>query len=175
MDDEGRAYASPQYFARGLRKTRQLNRDLSHKVEGSNGYKRARRALAKHLADIANQRLDHHFKLARQLCDERDTLYFEDLNLVGMKALWGRKVSDLGFASFVNILDWVAFRRGKSVQKIGRWQRTTGKCSRCAYSGDGLARADVSLRTLWPHHRARSQFGYQYQLCRGICTLPERH
>ncbi len=32
----------------------------------------------------------------------------EDLNLDGMKRLWGRKVSDLAFAEFVSILEWLA-------------------------------------------------------------------
>jgi putative transposase len=130
-DDEGRAYASPHVFAQGLRKTRRLNRQLARKVEGSRGYRQAHRALAKHNADLANQRRDHHFKLAQRLCDEYDVLYFEDLNLSGMKALWGRKVSDLGFAQFMDILEWVALKRGKQVVKIDRFAPTTKTCSRC--------------------------------------------
>lgn len=69
--------------------------------------------MAKHSDDVANKRWDHRFKLAHRLCDEYDVLYFEDLNLHGMKRLWGRKVSDLGFGSFMSILEWVAFKRGQ--------------------------------------------------------------
>lgn len=87
VDDEGREYISPQFFAQGIRKTRQLNRQLAHKMAGSRRYRRARRALAKHSADVANQRHDFHFKLAHQLCDEYGILYFEDLNIAGMKRL----------------------------------------------------------------------------------------
>jgi putative transposase len=47
--------------------------------------------------------------------------------------LWGRKVSDLGFASFMNILEWVALKRGKTVRRIERWERTTAKCSACGH------------------------------------------
>jgi putative transposase len=130
-DDEGRAYTSPQFFSQGIRETRKLSRDLSRKVEGSKRHKRAKRALAKHSDDVANKRRDHHFKLAHRLCDEYDVLYFEDLNLTGMKALWGRKVSDLGFGSFMSILEWVAFKRGKHVVKIGRFEPTTQICSNC--------------------------------------------
>jgi len=104
VSDEGQAYTSPQFYAQGRKKTRQLSQQLSRKVEGSKRRKRARRALAKHQATLANRRRDHHFKLANQLCDEYDTLYFEDLNLAGMKAMWGRKVSDLGFASFLKVV-----------------------------------------------------------------------
>ena len=131
VDTEGRRYASPQFFKQGLRQTRHLNRVMARKVEGSNGHKRARRALAKHHIDLTNQRTDHHFKLAHALCDEYDVLCFEDLNLAGMKALWGRKVSDLGFGKFLNTLEWIAFKRGKQVVKIDRFTPTTKVCSVC--------------------------------------------
>ncbi len=103
-DDEGRPRSSPQVFAAGIHKTRKLHRQLSRKVDGSNRRKRAKRALAKHSAVVANQRREHHFKLAHELCDKYDVLCLEDLNLEGMKRLWGRKVSDLGFAQFLEIL-----------------------------------------------------------------------
>ncbi|MDX2077789.1 MAG: transposase [bacterium] len=83
---------------------------------------------------IADKRLDYHFQLAHDLCDEYDVMVFEDLNLDAMKRLWGRKISDLGFAQFVKVLDWVAFKRGKRIIKISRWERTTGKCSRCGHT-----------------------------------------
>lgn len=130
-DDEGRAYASPQVFARGIRQTRAFNRQLSRKMEGSHRHKRAQRALARHHMALADRRRDFHFKLAHRLCDAYDVLIFEGLNLQGMKALWGRKVSDLGFGQFMNILEWVALKRGKQVIKINRFTPTTRVCSNC--------------------------------------------
>ncbi len=130
-DDEGRAHSSPQFFAQGIRKTRKLSRALSRKVEGSKRRKHARQALAKQHSAVSNKRRDHHFKLAHRLCDAYDVLYFEDLYLPGMKALWGRKVSDLGFGSFMSILEWVAFKRGKHVVKIDRFAPATKTCSGC--------------------------------------------
>ncbi len=141
-DDEGRAHSSPQVFMSGIRKTRKLHRKLSRKVESSKRRQRAKRELAKHSADVANQRRDHHFKLAHRLCDEYDVLCFEDLNLDGMKRMWGRKVSDLGFASFLSILEWVALKRGKSVVKIDRWYPSTQKCSQCGYLNSNLTLRD---------------------------------
>lgn len=141
-DDEGRAHSSPQVFASGLRKTRKLHRSLSHKVDGSTRYKWAQRALAKHSADVANQRREHHFKLAHRLCDEYDVLCFEDLNIEGMKRMWGRKVSDLGFAQFLEILEWVALKRGKRVVKIDRWYPSTQTCSQCGYLNATLTLRD---------------------------------
>lgn len=139
-DNEGRAYANPQVFAQGLRRTRTLNRQLSRKVKGSHRHRRAKRALARHHIALADRRRDFHFKLAHRLCDEYDVLVFEDLNLQGMKALWGRKVSDLGFGQFMTILEWVAFKRGKQVIKIDRFAPTTKVCSACGQ------RHDLTLR-----------------------------
>ena len=48
---------------------------------------------------ISNQRKDFHYKLASLLVRQNQHICIEDLNIQGMKALWGRKVSDLGFAS----------------------------------------------------------------------------
>ncbi|MCI0709790.1 MAG: transposase, partial [Chloroflexi bacterium] len=140
-DDEGRSYNHPQFFTQGLRKTRTLHRQLSRKVKGSKRRRRASRALARHSAYMANQRRDFHFKLANKLCKEYDTLYIENLNIEGMKRLWGRKVSDLGFAQFVDILQWVALKRGKKVIKIDRWYPSTKTCSDC-----GVVHPPITLR-----------------------------
>jgi putative transposase len=130
-DDEGKSHSSPLFYTRTLRKTRRLNCQLSRKTQGSKRHKRARRALARHSHHVADARRDHHFKLAHKLCDEYDVMYFEDLNLQGMKAMWGRKVSDLGFGQFLSILGWVAFKRGKRVVKIKPFTPTTQACSSC--------------------------------------------
>lgn len=41
-------------------------------------------------------------------------------------------------------LEWVAFKRGKTVVKIDRWERTTGKCSRCGH----MQKLELRERTL---------------------------
>ena len=45
-----------------------------------------------------------------------------------MKRLWGRKVSDLAFAEFVSILEWVASNAGTTVVKIDRWAPSSKAC-----------------------------------------------
>ncbi|MBZ0275693.1 MAG: transposase [Anaerolineae bacterium] len=135
-DDEGRSHSSPLFYTQNLDRTRRLHRALSRKVAGSKRHKRAQQALARHSEAVANARLDHHFKLAHELCNEYDVLCFEDLNLQGMKALWGRKVSDLGFAQFLRVLEWVALKRGKQVIKIDRFTLTTKTCSGCGQKHD---------------------------------------
>ena len=103
--DEGDKIQSPQFFKQSLNTLRSLNKALSRKVKGSNNYYRACRALARQHRKVARQREDWQWKLTDKLCTEFDTLYFETLNLDGMKRLWGRKVSDHAFYHFGQILE----------------------------------------------------------------------
>lgn len=139
-DDEGGVYLSPEYLKASLSDIARLNRQLARKQKGAGNWQKAKRQLAFAHDRIANQRRDAHFKLAHWLCDDYDVLGFEDLNLGGMKKLWGRKVSDLGFSQFVLILQHVARMRGKQVVKIGRWEATSQTCSCCGH------RQSIALR-----------------------------
>ena len=132
-DNEGGAHQSPEFLKASLSEIARLNRQLARKQVGSNNRRKAKRQLALAHDKVANQRRDAHFKLAHQLCDDYDVLGFEDLNIQGMKKLWGRKVSDLGFAHFMLILQHVAPMRGKQVIKIGRWEPTSQVCSCCGH------------------------------------------
>ena len=81
-----------------------------------------------------------HWELAHDLCTQYDTIRLETLNLQGMKALWGRKVSDLGFGTFVDILHHVASKHGTVVQHIDPWFPSTKRCS-CVWPGQRLHHA----------------------------------
>jgi putative transposase len=58
-------------------------------------------------------------------------LFFEDLDIAKMKKSWGRKVSDLGFSSFLEILDQQARKSGAVVHKVDRYFPSTKRCSEC--------------------------------------------
>ncbi len=135
-DNEGKRYKAPEPFKASLNRMAQLSSDFSRKEKGSNHHKASRLRVAKLHRRLADQRRDWHFKLAHTLCDEADVICLEDLCLSGMKTLWGRKVSDLGFAQFVSILEWVALKRGKRVVKIDRFYASTKTCSNCGYKQD---------------------------------------
>ncbi len=92
--------------------------------------------------DIANQRLDWQWKLATHLCREYDVLVFENLNIDGMKRLWGRKVSDLSFAQFLLIMEQKCAKHGKAFKQVGKWTATTKPCSNCGYTNDTLTLID---------------------------------
>lgn len=132
-DSDGNTYHHPQYLQAELKTIPRLNRNLSRKVKGSGNWHKSKRRLAKAHLRIANKRTDAHWQLAHELASKFDTLFFEDLNIKGMQKRWGRKVSDLGFATFLPIQEQVCQKTGNQFHKIGRWQRTTGQCSRCKH------------------------------------------
>lgn len=63
----------------------------------------------------------------------------EDLNLDGMKRIWGRKVSDLVYSEFVKILEYEALINGCEIIKVDRWYPSSKTCSSCGFLNDDLS------------------------------------
>ena len=134
----GHDIESPQFFKRSLNAIKRANRNHSRKHKGSKNRERAQFDLARKHRRIANQREDFHWKLAHQLTDAYDEIRLEDLNFKGMKALWGRKVSDLGFADFVVKLKYIASRKGVKLKFIDKWYPSSKTCSACGAVNETL-------------------------------------
>lgn len=132
--DDGSTIRSPEFFRTTLAALARAGRRLATKQKGSNNRRKARLALSRVHERTVNRRRDWFFKLAHDLCDRYSVLCFEDLNLDGMKSLWGRKISDLSFDSFLQILQHVATKRGCRVVQVGRFEPTTKTCSQCGQS-----------------------------------------
>ena len=115
--DDGSVIDSPQWYKASLKELRAAHRAVSRCQKGSRNRRRAIRNLERVYQRISNRRLDWFFKLANQLVSEYAIICIEDLNLDGMKRLWGRKASDLAFAEFVSVLEWVAGNAGTAVVK----------------------------------------------------------
>ena len=129
---------SPLFFKRSVNTIKRANRAHSRKRKGSNNRERARLDLARTHRKIERQREDFHWKLAHQLTDEYDEIRLEDLNIKGMKALWGRKVSDLGFADFVKKLVYIAKKKGVKITFIDKWYPSSKTCSVCGAVNEAL-------------------------------------
>lgn len=139
---DGTRKTSPMFYKLNAEKLAKAQREYSRKVKGSNNRERARKQVARIHKKTENQRTDHHWKLAIELCREFDILYFEDLNLEGMKRLWGKQISDLAFGEFYQKLKHQAKKRIRSVLKIGRWTPTTKCCSVCGHKNQNITLAD---------------------------------
>ena len=134
----GHDIESPQFFKRSLNAIKRANRAHSRTKKKSKNRERARLDLARKHRKIERQRADFHWKLAHHLTDEYDEIRLEDLNLQGMKSLWGRKVSDLGFADFINKLVYIAKQKGVKLTFIDKWHPTSKTCSVCGAVNEAL-------------------------------------
>ena len=129
--DDGSVIDSPQWYKDSLSELRAAHRAVSRCQKGSRNRRRAIQNLDRVYAKVSNRRRDWFFKLANELVSQYTIICIGDLNLDGMKRLWGRKVSDLAFAEFVSILEWVASNAGATVVKIDRWVPSSKVCHVC--------------------------------------------
>ena len=139
---DGDKIHSPQYLKQSLNKLRSLNKALSRKVFKSGNWYRAKRALSRQYRKVAKQREDWQWKLADRLCTEYDMIVMETLNIDGMKRLWGRKVSDVAFYQFIQILQQKCAKHDKQLIQIGQWMATTKPCGSCRYQNTDLTLED---------------------------------
>ena len=142
----GHDIESPLFFKRSVNAIKRANRNHSRKKKGSRNRERARLELARKHRKIERQREDFHWKLAHHLTDEYDEIRLEDLNLKGMKALWGRKVSDLGFADFIAKLKYIAAKKGVKIVFIDKWYPSSKTCSVCGTINKALNLRDRTWR-----------------------------
>ncbi len=142
----GEKIQHPQPLKQSLKKLRYLNKSLSRKQKGSNGWWWCVRRLARLYRKISNQRIDFQWKLANDLCERFDTIVLETLNLDGMKRLWGRKVSDLAFYQFVEILKYKCQKHKRLLKQVGQWTATTKPCSDCGFHNETLTLSDRQWR-----------------------------
>lgn len=140
--DNGKTIDSPQWYASALKALRNAHRAVSRCQKGSNNRRRALQHLERIHAQVRNRRRDWFFKLANDLVRRYTVICIEDLNLDGMKCLWGRKVSDLAYGEFIQILEWVARKNGSIIVKVDRWLPSSKTCHICGTVNTNLTLTD---------------------------------
>jgi putative transposase len=60
-----------------------------------------------------------------------------------MQKLWGIKIGDLAFADFMEILEWVATKKGKQLIFIAQWFPSIKTCFHC---GHVLEKLELNIR-----------------------------
>ena len=124
---------SPLIYLKSLKELKAKQRKLSSKKKGSNNRAKAKLELAKFHIKLANKRKDYFFKIANDLSKKYDNVFIEDLNLKAMAKIWGRKINDLAFNEFINILATKI-----NVVKIDKFYPSSKTCSCCGYIKNDL-------------------------------------
>jgi len=91
----GETIPNPRFGQKLERRRKILHRRASRKVKGSTKRRQAYQRLARLENTVANQRLDHQWKLAKKLTAMADLVVFEDLNIKGMCARCKPKKDEL--------------------------------------------------------------------------------
>jgi putative transposase len=84
-----------------------------------------------------------------------------------MQRLWGRKISDLALGEFLQILAWVANKKGKQVIFINRWYPSSKTCFHCNHV---LSNLDLSVRE-WRCPSCQSVNGRDENAAKNICAV----
>lgn len=164
---DGTQIESPQFLKQSINVIKKASHQHSKKQKGSANRERARLHLVRSHEEVVNHRSDWFWKLTQELTDRFDVLCFETLNLKGMQRLWGRKISDLAFGEFLQILEWVAKKKGKQVVFIDRWYASSKTCSTC---GHVLENLDLSIRE-WRCPSCQTINGRDENAARNIQTV----
>lgn len=128
----------PLFLKKNLNRLTRLSQKFS-KFKGKRG---SRISLLKLHEKVSNQRNDMHWKLAHKLTDVYDVLCFETLELQSMLKSCQKKIMDFGFASFINILQYVAKQKGKAIVFVDKWFPSSKLCSECGWKNNDLQLSD---------------------------------
>jgi putative transposase len=133
---------NPHFFLENQKKLKRSQQHLSRKQKGSNRYKKQKIKVAKIHRKVARQREYFLHNISAMLVREFDIIAIEDLNIAGMKKLYGKSVSDVGWNKFIEQLKYKALWNDKEIMQIGRFQPSTKLCSECQTIVDFLTLKD---------------------------------
>ncbi len=125
--------ANKRHYRTTERKLKSAQRSLSRKQKGSNRYSKQQRTVARLHERAADRRKDDLHKLSRQLVDESQAIFCEDLNVKGIARRMGKSVGDAGWSELVRQLKYKAKWAGKTLLQISRYYPSTRTCAYCDY------------------------------------------
>jgi putative transposase len=133
---DGLEVKRPRFLKSLQRKLKLLQHRLKNKQKGSNNRQKLNQKIARLHQRISDVRKDWHFKLAHRLCDGVGMIFVEDINFrTWQRGMLSKHSADAGFGQFVNILQWVCWKRDVYFAKVNK-DGTSQECSQCgAHTG----------------------------------------
>jgi putative transposase len=132
---DGTKVEAPRYLRRRLRIVAGRARTMARRKKGSRRRDRARVALARTHARVADARRDWLHKLSSKLVRENQTLVVEDLNLRGMtrNRRLALSLADGAIGELYRQLEYKAAWDGRAFVRVGRFFPSTKRCFTCCH------------------------------------------
>ncbi|HEX9336490.1 MAG TPA: RNA-guided endonuclease TnpB family protein [Pseudonocardiaceae bacterium] len=132
--------ANPRHENRDRVRLARAQRKLARKQKGSLNRAKARLAVARVHARIADRRRDLLHKLSTRFIRENQTIVIEDLavaNMVKNRSL-ARAISDAAWSQLRSMLEYKASWYGRRVIVVDRWLPSSKTCSACGWVTDAM-------------------------------------
>lgn len=129
----GLVIGNPRWFRKNQSKLKRAQRKLSRKTKGSNRYIKQRIKVAKIHQKINRQRNWYHHQISSWLVENYDTICMENLNIDGMKKLFGKSASDAGLSNLVSQIAYKSIWSGRTFHKVDRFFASSKTCSLCGH------------------------------------------
>lgn len=134
ITSDGEFVDNPRHLGSSLKKLRVQQRTVARRKKGGNRRRKAVQIVAKTHREIRRQRSDFHHTTARRLVNEHDVIAHEDLKVSNMvKSNLARSISDVGWASFFEILANKAAEAGRQVIAVNPMY-TSQQCNKCGHT-----------------------------------------
>lgn len=129
----GEVIQNPTFLKNDLKKLRRYQRQFSRKKKGSNNREKFALRIARLHMRVRNKRKDFHHKLSTQIAKNHGVVAVEDLNINGMvrNRHLSRAISDAGWRSFLDFIQYKCDWLGKHFVKVERFFPSSKTCSSC--------------------------------------------
>ncbi|MFF4608137.1 IS200/IS605 family element transposase accessory protein TnpB [Streptomyces sp. CAI-21] len=141
----GEKITNPRHERRDRARLAKAQRELSRKMKGSANREKARRAVARVHARIADRRRDFLHKLSTRLVRENQTVVIEDLTVRNLlkNGTLARVISDASWTQLRSMLEYKCAWYGRELVVIDRWFPSSKLCGNC---GTVRARLPLNVR-----------------------------
>ena len=127
----GETIPAPQWTKQASKGLRHRQRCLSRRKRFSTGWKRAKRAVARHQRKVAARRRDFLHKLSRRIVREHSHIALENLNVKGLaRTMLAKAVHNAAWAQLTAMLTYKAANAGGSVVLVDP-RGTSQTCPEC--------------------------------------------
>lgn len=128
-------YNNPRHIKKHEKNLARKQQKLARKKKGSKNREKARILVAKVHERTSNTRHDFLHKLSRKIVNNNQVVVVEQLNIKGMvrNHKLSKAISDVGWGTFINFLDYKLKEKGGLLVEIDRWFPSSKTCCNCLY------------------------------------------